>query len=41
MFMHGGMAQIWATNENNAVLENRSIFNTLEELLADIERTFR
>jgi len=43
LLMHGdgGMAQVWATNEANAVLANRSTFNTLEELLAAIERTFR
>ena len=42
LLMHGdgGMAQVWATNEANAVLANRSTFNTLEELLAAIERTF-
>jgi len=39
--MHRGMAQIWAANKTNAVLANRSTFNTLEELLAAIERTFR
>src|SRR5882724_3507734 len=41
LLMHGdgGMAQVWATNEANAVLANRSTFNTLEELLAAIERT--
>ena len=38
--MHRGMAQIWAANKTNAVLANRSTFNTLEELLAAIERTF-
>ena len=39
-FMHGEMAQIWATNETIAVLANRLMFNTLEELMAAIERTF-
>jgi len=37
LFMHGGMAQIWAANKTNALLANRSMFNTLEELLAAME----
>jgi len=40
LFMHGGMAQVWAANETSAVLANMSTINTLEELLASIERTF-
>ena len=39
-FMRGGMAQVWADNETSAVLANTSTFNTLEGLLASIERTF-
>ena len=39
-FMCRGMAQVWAANETNAVLANMSMFNTLAELLAAIERTF-
>ena len=39
-FMHGGMAQVWVVNETSAVLANMSTFNTLEELLDSIERTF-
>ena len=40
-FMHGGIAQVWAKNEINAVLSHTSMFSTLTELLAGIERTFR
>src|SRR5882724_8170027 len=39
-FMRGGMAQVWAANETSAVLANMLTFNTLEGLLASIERTF-
>src|SRR5882724_3753388 len=39
-FMCGGMAHIWAKNETNTVLSNRSMFSTLVELLACIERIF-
>ena len=39
-FMHGGMAQVWAANETSVVLANTSTFNTLEGLLASVERTF-
>ena len=38
--MWGGMAQVWAANETNAILDNMSSFSTLAELLASIERTF-
>ena len=34
------MAQVWAANETSMVLANTSTFNTLEGLLALIERTF-
>jgi len=40
-FMHGGIAQVWAKNETNVVLSQTSMFSTLMELLAGIERTFR
>src|SRR5882724_7831481 len=39
-FMHGGMAQVWAANETSTFLANTSTFNTLEGLLALVERTF-
>ena len=39
-FMHGGIAQVWAENETNRVLFHMSMFSTLAELLASIERTF-
>src|SRR5882724_7639478 len=39
-FMRGGMAQVWAANETSTVLANTSTFNTLEGLLASVERTF-
>src|SRR5882724_8713404 len=39
-FMHGGMAQVWAANETSMVLANMLTFNTLEGLLASVERTF-
>src|SRR5882724_7979553 len=39
-FMQGGMAQVWAANENSTILDNMSSFGTLAELLALIERTF-
>src|SRR5882672_2627973 len=41
LFMHGGIAQIWAENETNVVLSHTSTFSTLTELLAGITRTFR
>src|SRR5882724_1030177 len=40
-FMHGGIAQVWAENETNAILSYTSMFATLTELLSSIERTFR
>ena len=40
-FMCGGLAQVWAKNETNAVLSHSSTFTTLTELLAGIMRTFR
>src|SRR5882724_2348710 len=39
-FMHGGIAQVWAENETNVALSHTSMFSTLMELLAGIERTF-
>src|SRR5882724_12610369 len=39
-FMRRGMAQVWAANETSAVLANMLTFNTLEGLLASVERTF-
>jgi len=38
-FMCGGMAHIWAEYETSVVLSNMSMFSTLPELLACIERT--
>src|SRR5882724_111798 len=39
-FMRRGMAQVWEANETSVVLANMSTFNTLEGLLASVERTF-
>src|SRR5882672_5551469 len=39
-FMHGGIAQVWAENETNAILSHTSTFTTLSKLLAGITRTF-
>ena len=39
-FMSGGMAQVWAANKTSTTLANTSTFNTLEGLLASIEKTF-
>src|SRR5882672_5423533 len=39
-FMRGGIVQVWAKNETNAVLSHSSLFTTLAELLAGITRTF-
>src|SRR5882724_10202308 len=39
-FMWGGMAQVWVANKTSAILDNRSSFGMLVELLALIERTF-
>src|SRR5882724_8333700 len=39
-FMCGGIAQVWAKNETNAILSYTSTFATLTELLSSIERTF-
>src|SRR5882672_3610508 len=41
LFMHGGIVQVWAENETNAVLSPSSTFTTLAELLGGITRTFR
>ena len=39
-FMHGGIVQVWAENKTNMILSHTSMFSTLVELLAGIERTF-
>jgi len=39
-FIHGGIAQVWAENKTNVVLSHRSMFSTLAQLLAGVERTF-
>src|SRR5882724_924838 len=39
-FMCGGIAQVWAENETNAMLSHTSTVSTLTELLAGVERTF-
>jgi len=39
-FMHRGIAQVWAENETNVVLSHMSMFSTLTELLAGVEKTF-
>src|SRR5882724_1292749 len=39
-FMCGGIAQVWAKNETNAILSYTSTFATLTKLLSSIERTF-
>ena len=39
-FMHRWIAQVWAENETNAVLSHMSMFSTLVELLASVERNF-
>src|SRR5467141_5030894 len=39
-FMRGGIVQVWAENETNAVLSHSSTFTTLAKLLAGITRTF-
>src|SRR5882724_6681341 len=39
-FMCGGIAQVWAENETNAVLSHMSMFPILGELLSGVERTF-
>jgi len=38
--MHGGIVQVWAETETNAVLSHLSMFSTLAELLAGVKRTF-
>src|SRR5882672_4851455 len=40
-FMCGGIAQVWAQNETDAVLSHTSMFTTLSKLMAGIMRTFR
>jgi len=37
--MRGGIAQVWAENELNAILSYTSTFATLAELLSSIEKT--
>src|SRR5882672_7210273 len=39
-FMCRGILQVWAKNETNMVLSHTSMFSTLTELLAGIEKTF-
>ena len=39
LFMRGGIAQVWAENEPNAILSHTSTFTTLSELLEGITRT--
>src|SRR6266481_7937979 len=39
-FMCGGTAQMWAANETTAIMDGRLHFHTLDEILANIERTF-
>jgi len=39
-FICGGIVHVWAKNETNVVLSHTSMFSTLVELLAGIERTF-
>jgi len=38
--MCGGMAQVWATNETNAVLSGMSLVRTLDTPLVNIENSF-
>ena len=41
LFMHGGMAQVWAANETMAVITRTSQMQTLNIFLESIEKTFR
>jgi len=40
LFMHEGMAQVWAANETNAILSSTSLIRTLETPLANIKNAF-
>ena len=40
LFMHRGMAQIWAVYETNVVLSGTLSIRTLDALLANIEMAF-
>src|SRR6266481_4629360 len=39
-FMCWGTAQMWAANETTAIMDGRLHFHTLDEILANIKRTF-
>ena len=41
LFMHGGMAQVWAANKTMAVITGTSQMQTLDIFLENIEKTFR
>ena len=41
LFMHGGMAQVWAANETMAVITGTSQMQTLDIFLDNIKKTFR
>ena len=40
LFMHGGMAQVWAANETMAVITGTSQMQTLDIFLEGVEKTF-
>ena len=40
LFMCGGMVQVWAANETNAVLSSMLLIRTLDALLVTIENAF-
>ena len=40
LFMHGGMAQVWAENETMAVITGTSQMQTLDIFLGSAEKTF-
>ena len=40
LFMHGGMAQVWAANETMAVIMGTSQMQTLDIFLGSVEKTF-
>ena len=41
LFMHGGMAQVWAANETMAVITGTSQMQTLDIFLERVKKTFR
>ena len=41
LFMHGGMAQVWAANETMAVITGTSQMQTLDIFLESVKKTFR